>query len=238
MCYYSPRCGIIICSLLFFFCLQRLNALNMLITGKELGFGLRGEYNRTFASCGDFSLLGAIELNDKYTFKGGFAIGNLDDDTEIKAFTSGHIALFSVIPLYVNLAYNYYGLPEQRYNFHANAALPSVSLNGRWAGITIGVNFRFSSFLDEPSIFEPALAFLGYVNFFNNERLRVALSCANFSDFYMGNMGAYFFKLNADIHITNQWSLLSAIELLQSGGDGLTTAFYGIAYSGGLKFVW
>ena len=207
------------------------------ITKKELGFNYRGEYNRTFASSGDFSFTGALELNDKYAFKTGFALGNIGYATEIKLINSGQMAVFSKVPLYVKLAYMYYGLP-QPYSYHAHSILPTVALNYRWAGLTLGHNFRISNFFGEKAFFEPALAFLGYVNFFNNDKLRVGLSCANFSEFNMGNLAAYSFKLSSDIHITEQWTVVFALELLQSGADGLTSTFYGISYRGGVRFAW
>ncbi|MCL2762497.1 MAG: hypothetical protein FWD36_04725 [Treponema sp.] len=229
---------------LFFLCLSGISAESpesssaVQLTKKELGFAVRGEYNRTFASGGDFALFGALELNERYTFKAGFALGNIDNDAEIKAFSSGHISPFSKVPLCFNFSYMYYSLPEPIYDYHAHSLLPYLSLDGHWAGLAVGYNFRFITFFDEPPMYEPALAFLGYVNFLHNEKLRVGLSCANFSEFYMGNMGAYSFKLSSDIHVTGRWTILFELELLQSGGDGLTSTFYGIAYRGGVRFAW
>jgi len=229
---------IMVASALCLVCLSRLSALNVDITARELGLNVRGETNQTFTSCSDLALSGALEINDRFTFREGFAVGKLDNDTEIKLFTSGHAALLSIIPLYANFAYRYYSLPGENYQFFANSFLPSVSLNGRRAGITLGVNLRFTHFFDEPAIFEPALAFLTYVNVINNDSMRIGLSWANFSELYMGNMGAYFIKLDTVIRISERWSMLGAFELLQSGGDGLSSTFYGIAYGGGARYAW
>ena len=232
--YTASRMAVVL-GIAFFLCLPGLHA----NVQKELGLSIRGEYNRVFSPSGDVSLFGAIGLNDWYTFRSGLAMGHLDNTTEIKAFGSGHAALpFSVIPLHVNLAYKYYGLPGAAYNLHTHSLLPSVALNGRRAGLELGISFRFTSFFGEASIFEPALAFSGYVNLIHNERVRIGLSCANFNDFYMGNMGAYSFRIHSDIYVTSQWTLAFELELLQSGGGGLTSAFYGIAYRGGMKLAW
>jgi len=227
--------------ILFFLCVPELySAVN--ITGSQLGLSFGGERNRSFSYSGIFSLFGSIELQERYTLNSGFSLGFFDNTTEIKAFSSGQMAVFtkkiSTIPLYANLDYRYHGLTGSEYIFHSHAVLPSLALNGRWAGFSLGCNFRFCSFFSESFYYEPALAFLGYVNFINNEKLRVGLSLANYNDFYMGNMGAYFLKLDSDIHITGQWTVYFEVEMIQSGGDGLTTTFYGIAYRGGLKFVW
>ena len=222
---------------IFFLCLQKLCAQDVQITDKELGFDIRGEYNRSLYFTGDIAVRGAIELNNRFAFTGGVALGVLDSDVEIKAFGSGRIALFSGVPLHFGLAYIYSGLPGD-FNMHTHSILPIVSLNYPRAGIAIGTNLRFTGFYGESPIFESGLSFSGYVNFVAIEKLRIGLSLGNFSDFSAANMGAIFLKLYGVIPIAGQWSIISEIELFQSGIDGLTTTFYGIAFRGGVRFAW
>jgi hypothetical protein len=40
------------------------------------------------------------------------------------------------------------------------------------------------------------------------------------------------------VRINRQWSVVGDIELLQGGIYGLTAAFYGIAFQGGVRFAW
>jgi hypothetical protein len=206
------------------------------ITEKEAGFDFRGEYNRALVYSMDFSVLGALELNDLYTFSNGISLGDTGGEIDIKAFTQGRIGPLFGKPLHFSLAYIYNGLPA--YESHAHTILPLVTFGGRWVGITIGPGFRFTSFFGEKPLFESMLSFAGYANFINNKKLCIGMGLANFSDFYAGTMGAYFHSLNTLIRINDRWSLINNIELLQSGSVALTANFYGIAYRGGVRFKW
>jgi hypothetical protein len=196
------------------------------------------EANHSLGFSGDFSFFGNIELNNHYGIKGGFAMGLLEREFEIKVFTSFCYTPLIKIPLSVTILYNYSGLPGPSYNSHTHSVLPFISYNSKWAGISLGVNFRFTSFFGDPAIFESMLSFLGYVNFITTEKLRVGLQVANFSDFYIKNMGAYSLSLINIIHITEQWSIASELEFMQSGSVGLSSVFYGFAYRGGVRFTW
>ena len=242
--YYKSGIRALVTGFLFFFCLHGLCSLDLRITGKELGAGLRGEYNRSFSWCWDYSTFGALELNRRYSFSSGLALGSVEREFEIKIYGSAGlaplswIARLSNLPFKISLAYFYYGLPGMTYNLHAHSVFPSVAFNGKWAGVTLGPNFRFSNYLGGPPVFESMLSFLGYVNFINSEKLRIGLSLGNINEYYQGNMGLIFLRIDSAIRITEQWSIINGLELFQGGIDGLTTAFYGIAYRGGLRFVW
>ena len=220
----------------FFLCLQNIHAFDIDITGKEAGVYFKGEYNRSFYWYGDISIIGAVELNNKFTFKGGFLYGKTNYDTDIKAFTGARFDPWADKPLNLSLSYIYNGLPE--YEVHSHTILPVISYNAKWAGIGVGTSFRFTSFFGEPAVFESLLSFSGYVNFINNEKLRLGISCANFSDFHAGNMGSYSLGLNSVIHINRKWSVINDFELMQSGSTGLSATFYGISWRGGMKFTW
>ena len=206
------------------------------ISGKELGFYFRPEYNRAFYFCSDMSAVGAVELNGRYTIKSGLALGNIGDEFDIKMFASGDAALPVAIPLYTSLAWTYNGLPG--YEAHANAILPLISYKGRLVGLSLGTNLRFSSFFGESAVFESMFSFSAYVNLLENRILRLRLRLANFSDFVAGNMGAYSLALNGTIRMTEQSSLFHEIELLQSGSIAASANLYGIAYRGGVVFSW
>jgi hypothetical protein len=136
----------------------------------------------------------------------------------------------------LGLSWIYNGLPE--YDAHSHTVLPSLSWNAKYWGITIGPGFRFSSFFSESPIFETTLSVGIYANFVNNEKLRIGVSLANFNDFQANNFALYSLCFNSAVRITPHWSLLNELELKQSGGDGLTAAFYGIAMRGGARFKW
>ena len=222
--------------ILFLLCLQNIHALDIEITGKEAALYSKMEYNRSFLGYGNISTTGAIELNNICSFRGGFLLGTTKYYTDIRFFTDAALAPWAKIPLRFSLAYIYNGLPQ--YKAHAHTILPVVSYNGKWAGIGAGVAFRFTSFFRETALFESILSFSGYVNFVNNEKLRIGICCANFNDFYAGNMGAYSLSLYSAVHINKQWSIINDIELLQSGSVGLSANFYGINWRGGVKFTW
>ena len=222
--------------LVFFLLAHNLPALNINLTGKEAGFDFRAEYNRSLFHSIDCAVLGAVEFNELYAFKGGISLGGTGDSFDIKTFTQGRIGPLFNIPLYFSLAYIYNGLPA--YETHMHTLLPAASLNGRRAGITIGPGLRFTRFFGESALFESMLSFSAYVNFINNEKLRLGLSWANFSDFFAGTMGSYSLRVNSVIALNEHWSLINDLELLQSGSVGLAANFYGIAYRGGVRFSW
>jgi hypothetical protein len=222
--------------LLFFLCLQNAHALDAEITRKEIEANLKGEYNRSLSFCGDLSAIGTVELNSHYTFRGGAAFGIVGESADIKICADARYNPFTEIPAAIELAYVYNGLPG--YQNHNHTILPTLSYNSRWAGIALGVGFRFTSFLNEPAIFESMLSFSVYANFIDNEILRMGISCANYDDFGVGNMGSYSLKLNCLVRFNSQWSLVNELGFLQSGSVALSSNFYGIAYRGGMRFSW
>ena len=235
---------IIFCVVFLLHCLHGSGALDLRITQKELGSDFRGEFNRSAYWSWDISNFATVELNDRYTFSGGITLGTVEKDFEFKLYTAAGIAplswinLLSGIPFTVHLAYIYYTLPGLSFDVHTNSVFPYAAYNGKWAGLAIGPNFRFTRILDGPPVYESMLSFRVYANFVNREKFRIGLSLGNFNDLYMANMGAISMSFDSLIHITEQWSVFNALELYQSGIDGLTTAFYGIAYRGGARYAW
>jgi len=222
----------------FFLCVGGVHALDVQITDKEAGTDFRAEYNQALIFCGDFLAFGGIELNKRYAVNGGLALGWLADDFEMTLFSSARVRPLINIPLDIKLAYNYNGLPGRAYDIHTHSLLPYVSYSGRWGGAAVGVNLRFTSFFGEKALFESMLSFSAYVNVINNEKLRIGIRCSNFDDFYIKNMGAYSLSLCSVIRITGQWSIANDLEFMQTGGTGLSTVFYGIAYRGGVRYTW
>jgi len=223
--------------LVFFFCLRNIPALNAEITNKEIEAHLKNEYNRGFNYYGELSLIGVIELNSRYTFRGGLALGLAKDISEAKSLAGfGFAPSPAVKPLNLSFAYVYNGLPE--YHAHSHTILPVISFNARRAGISIGPGIRFTSFFGEPAIFESILSFSGYFNFIYSEKLRIGIIIANFDDLQIENMGAYSLSLDSAIVINTQWTLINELELIQNGSVALSATFYGIAWRGGVKYTW
>lgn len=221
---------------ILFICAWNVYALDINITGKEAEGFLRGEYNRAFSQYGEISAIGAIELNDIYKVRGGLLFGITALDTDINTFINVGCSPFVKIPLIFSLSYIYNGLPK--YDAHTHSIFPIVSYNAKRAGVSLGPNFRFSSFSGEPAIFEALLSFYVYFNFINNDTLNIGASWGNFNDFHARNIGAYSLNFYATALLSANWSIISEIELKQSGGDGLTTAFYGISCRAGVKYTW
>jgi len=222
--------------LVFFICAREIHALDIEITGKEVEAHLRGEYNRNYYFSGDISAISAIELNNRLKFRTGVSVGWAEGITDLKIFTNARFGLLKKQPLGLELSWMYNGLPE--YETHSHTLLPVVFFNAKYGGITIGPGFRFTSFFKKPAIFQPTLSISVYANFINNEKLRLGISLANFNDFQANNFALYSLYFNSAIHIRRRWSLLNELELKQSGGDGLTAAFYGVALRTGAKFTW
>jgi len=226
----------LICSILF--CLHSLYALDIELTHKEAGSDFRLESSRSLAYGGDVSVFGEIELNGCLGFRGGIAPGWLDGEFDIRAFSSVRYAPLVNIPLNINLLYNYNGLPGTSYNSHAHSLLPFISYNSSMAGISLGLDMRFTRYFGEAAIYESILSFSGYVNFIKNDKLLLGIHAANFNEFDIKNMGAYYIGLNYAFFITDMWSIATELNFFQSGSVGLSSIFYGFAYQGGVRFTW
>jgi len=221
-------------SLIFFFCIQIVYCID--INGKEIEACITGEYNRSINYIVSMSAVGGIEFNNMFKFRSGVSVGKSEDGADINAFLSGRYYPFSKIPFSFSLAYIYNGLPE--YESHTHSIFPFISYNTRRAGVSIGPNFRFSSFFGETAQFESIISSCVYFNFINNDVLRIGVSVANFNEFYAKNMGAYSLSINTVIRLDYNWFLINEFELMQSGGDGFTTNFYGFCWRGGARFAW
>jgi len=221
---------------IFFICVREIYALDMEITGKEAEARLGAEFTRSSHFNGDLSAAGAVELNGRLVFKTGLSAGRALDITDIKLFFNTRYRLTEKRPLGVGLSWMYNGLPE--YETHSNTILPVVYYDGKYWGAAFGFCFRFTGFFNESAVFESTLSGNIYANFINSERIRIGVSLANFNDFQARNFAFYSLNFNSAIRINRRLSILNELELMQSGGDGLTTAFYGIAVREGAKFAW
>jgi len=209
------------------------------ITTKEAALFIKGEYDRSNLYYGEISITGAVEFNNLINIKGGFAIGKSALCAESNAFLNSRYAPFNfnyLTPLGFSVSYIYNGLPD--FKTHIHSIIPAISYNTWRFGLSLGVNLRFSSFFAEEPEFESIFSFHSYFNFISADKLIIGAGFGNFSDFHAKNIGAYSLKLNVDILINRNWSVLNVIELMQSGGDGLTTTFYGLSWKGGAKFSW
>jgi len=207
-----------------------------IITAKEVEAYIRGEYNRSFTYYGDISVIGSIELINQIKFRGGISLGKASGYTDINTFINTEYSPFSSVPVSFSLSYRYNGITE--YQNHIHTILPIVSYNARRAGISVGPSFRFTSFFNNDLQFESILSFYGYINFVSNDSFTVGAGFGTFNDFNAKNLGAYSFSVFALMRLDNNWSIYNEVELMQSGGDGLSTAFYGFSWRGGARYSW
>jgi len=216
------------------FCIQVVYGIDL--TKKEIEACLTGEYNRSVNYNIGISAAGGIELNEICIFRSGILYGKNAYNSEINSFFGSKYSPFSEIPISFSFLYIYNGLPEYKTNSHS--ILPFISYNTKRAGVSLGPNFKFISFLDETAIYEFNISSLIYFNFINDETLRIGVSIGNFSEFYTNNIGAYSMRVNADIRLNDNLLLINELEFLQSGGDGLTSIFFGLALRTGVKYTW
>jgi hypothetical protein len=206
------------------------------VTAAETKLEFVPEYNRVFGNCLTLSASGSLELNQRYAFRGGLSIWNASEAYEIDAAVGFQAKLLSRLPLYASLSYYFNTLPL--YEVTSHTALPLVGLRFRYGGFTLGTALRFSSFFNESAIFESVIAVEGYVNFYNTEAFMIGLRCANYDAFVAGNFGAYRLSLDSRLGITEQFSLLNSLALLQTGSVTLAAEFYGLVYAMGVLFRW
>jgi len=222
--------------ILFCCILQNTHALDLTITNKSLEVHLHGEYNRSSNFNGSAFIIGNIEINNIYLFKGGFSFGKIINVTDLKSFASASVSPFSNIPVIFSLSWIYNGLME--FDIHSHTLMPLVSYNGSRAGISLGLNLRFTSFFGEAPQFESILSYLLYLNFINTNTLKIGISAGNFDDFTAKNMLGFMISFSAAVQINDNWIIINRIEAMQSGIDGLSTNFYGFAWKVGVRYTW
>jgi len=221
---------------LFFLCLQNLHSLDIQISEANVEATLGGNYTRGSHFLGEIAGIGTIELNNVLGFTAGFSVGRTLIDTDLNATAGVSYSPFKTLPLSFSLKYFYNGFPE--YHAHTNSIVPIVSFNARIAGVSLGMNFRFSSHFKEKAQFESVISFYGYVNFINNDRILIGVGAGNLRDFHANNMGAISLNLYAQIPIADNLIIVNDIEYMQSGMDGLTATLYKMAFKTGVKISW
>ena len=221
---------------LFFICLQNAYSLDTQVTDVNVETYLGGNYTRGSHFMGEIAGIGSVELNDTLSFRGGLLAGRTMIDTDINALVNINYSPFKELPLSFSVKYIYNGLPE--YEAHTSSIIPFVSFNARIAGVMLGMNFRFSSHFAESAQFETVLAFYGYFNFINNDRIRIGIGAGNLKDFHSNNMGAISMNVFAELPIAENLIIVNDIEYMQSGMDGLTATLFKMAFHTGVKISW
>jgi hypothetical protein len=205
-------------------------------TEREIEYRVDGEYNKSFNTKIKFALLGALELDNIYLLRSGISFGNIEDNTEINFFGSARIAPLPQTPVEFSVLYIYNGLPE--YDVHTNTVMPIITYNFKRVGISVGYNFRFTSFFGTDALFETVLSFAITIFIINKDTINLGLRLSNFSDFQAGNMGAYTLNFYSGIHLDENWIVVSELEVIPTGIGSGTTVLYGIAFRAGVRYSW
>jgi hypothetical protein len=207
------------------------------ISGGSLDLKPRVEYNRSFLFCYGFQAEGGLELNGRYTIQYGMSSGLLDREVETNAFMGQKYLLpFSRVSLGINFRYIHNGIPGYGYNSHS--LLPFGSIEGKYGGLSLGNILRYTVYRNSPAIFEPVFAYYAYINIINFKRIRLRIGIANFSPFMAGNLGSYYFTLENLVRLTGQVALVNEFDAYQTGGIGLSSVLYGVAWRGGVRLTW
>ena len=228
--------------ILLFLVISLNNLYSLDVTAKELEGYFRGEYTRGSDYLFELSTIGTLELDNTYSFKSGVALGRTLVDTQLSFATGVEYTPFDKLygqfnlPLSFSAIYLYNGFFE--YNTHVHSVLPFVSYNTDRAGLSLGTNFRFTRFFGEKAQNESVFSFYCYYNFIKNDSFTLGIACGNFNDFNAKNFGAFSYNLYAQLQVNDNWLVTNHIELQQSGVDGLSATFYGMAFRTGVKYSW
>ncbi|MDR0503830.1 MAG: hypothetical protein LBH16_10980 [Treponema sp.] len=206
------------------------------ITGREIISNTAFEYNRGSGFLGGMSAIGSLELNNMIKFKSGLSVDIVKNAAIIDLFSSAAYSPFKKIPLNFSFSHIYNGLPE--YQAHTNSILQYVSFFNRYAGISIGLNLRFSSYFADRAQFESMLLYYGFFNIVNSDRILIGTGWGNFNDFRANNTGAYSYNIYSTVRINRNWFINNETWFIQSGGDGFASTFYGINWRTGAGFSW
>ena len=207
------------------------------ITNVEIEYFLISDFNRTINYIGGFSTAGKIEFNNRVTVKEGVYLNYCPENVNIiKLFTNAAYRILADLPLEINAAWVYNGLPD--YETHSHAIVPIISWNTKYYGISVGYGARFTSFFGEGSLVEHMMPMGLYVNFINNEKLCVGMSIANYTDFQIDSFIAFALAAKVSVRINNRLSIVNELEFRESGADGLTNIVHGVVWKGGAKLSW
>jgi len=206
------------------------------ITGKEIKSFTILEYNRSFGFIGGMSAIGGFELDNILHFKCGFSVETAKNSAFVDIFNNVTYSPFKKFPLHFSLSHIYNGIPE--YQAHSNSILQYFSFLSRHAGISFGMNMRFSSFYGSKAQFESMFSYYGYFNFINNEKILIGTGWGNFDDFYANNFGSFSYSIYSAVHINKNWVINNEIIYRQSGADGFASSFYGVNWRTGAGFSW
>lgn len=197
---------------------------------------MHGEFNRGSVHEGNLSIIGELELNSLFLVRGGLSFGRAGEATDLRAFTTVGASPFDNIPLKFSLSWIYNGYIE--FEAHSHSILPVISYGTDIAGVSLGLNLRFTSFFNEPAQFESILAFLLYFNFINSEILRVGVNFGTYDELKARNLGAFALGFDVAVRINENWQIINKVTVMQSGAEGLSANFYGFIWKGGVRFSW
>ncbi|GHU43881.1 hypothetical protein FACS1894190_14790 [Spirochaetia bacterium] len=138
--------------------------------------------------------------------------------------------------LYFNFLYGFESLPV--YFTNSSSIIPTIALKGRIGGVILGYHLRLSSFYSSAPVIEGMIAFRLFVTALNTNVILLNIAFANFDNFYYGNYGAYFLRVETTVHVHKNISLTNDITINQSGSVGLSSNFYGAKLRSGIKIVW
>jgi hypothetical protein len=228
------------------FCSVCLGALD--VQEIHAGFTLKPEFHRSLGFCQEFALTGEFLIGDSYGVRGGLALGNTGEKFDVDMFLGASYLLPLPVKLWVRFLYMFNTIPA--YTYSVNTLFPSLSFQGKWGGAELGFAFHFTIF-DGDAIYEPVLGGRFFLNFPFIKKVKLAAGLGNFSAFNLGSLGAYFLFLESRICLNDprspgnpekRWvplvSLINNLEFYQTGSIGLTAAFQGFAWQGGVRLSW
>jgi hypothetical protein len=233
----SAKKHIVLSLITVFVYVQEIHALDMSVSGREIGASAQMEYNLGFTWHRDFRVLGSVEFNKLLALKGGISAGSGGDVFTVNGFLSSSVLFPSVyVPFTFKLAYMYNSLPEYETNTHT--LLPLGGMQWKYFGMLVGVSFRFSKFWDTAPVLESLPAYAVYVNFLNSQKAKIGIEMSNFSDFESKNLGSYSYSLKSIVHITRALSITNDFEIQIAGSIAHILRTYGYAYKGGIVYSW
>jgi len=228
----------IIFSVYFFIFAGYIYSLNTEITGAEAGFLLHPEYNSSMYFSWNAGISAMIELNKLLVLRGGITIGQSWDILALDAFASAEcrIPFFNFFPLSFKTVFIYNGFPAYKINTYS--LVPLAALTWRYFDASAGCNLRFTSFAEDPVLFEHILAYSFAVYLYNTENHLVRLVFANYDDFTANNLKAYFYKLQNRSSLSENIFISNELKIDISGNDWKLTSVYGISCRIGVIYKW
>jgi hypothetical protein len=200
------------------------------------------DYNKSFSSSLETSIILSAELWEEYEANAGFKFATNSNFQNYIVFAKlkSPLTLLKWEPLKmlkINVLYQSNGIPD--YNMRAHSLVPYITLDTKYFSVSAGWQWKWNLYFNENAVKEnlPVLSMTGRPIVFEN--ITAGITISNFDEFYsISNFLDFYLKLFCEYHFNKHISASAEMTLFQKGLEGMVTNFYGSNVSVGVRILW